>query len=556
MLQEKNIMRINQNIFLKIVSFFLFSIFLLVGLFSFRDYGLTIDEEFQRASGFYWLDYVLNFTNFESLKTSVDEIISKPRHFTLPPPEEYNQWGVIFDLPMALIETIFEIEDQKDYYHLRHFFNFILFFCSSIFFFKLLLNRFSNYKLSILGTLFYVLSPRIYGNSFYNNKDLIFLSLLTIALFFCFKLFEKINFKNLLLFSFFAAACTASRVLGIFLLFSFIGFHFLSISLDKVKINKFFPIIICCFFYSIFLIILWPYLWSSPIGNFISAFKFFSNHYLDIKMLYDGDYIKSTNLPYMYILKWIFITTPILYIFLFLFGYLKTISNFFKNIFNMESYNSSVNFWESESEKKDLFILFNLTIILFYLILFKTVLYNGWRHIYFLNVFIIYFSTLGLYNIGLYLNSKFKTNLHYFITIIFLVSVSFKMISYHPFQSLYFNNYLKNITHEKFEIDYWGLSGKKFLNDLIESNKDKASIFVGVASYLPLERSAYLLENKERKIINIVGQNYSEADYIYTNFIYEEGKYKDFKYKIPENFTLIYDFKIDGFKVYEVYKKN
>ena len=222
----------------------------------------------------------------------------------------------------------------------------------------------------------------------------------------------------------------------------------------------------------------------------------------------------------------------------------------------MESYNSSGNFWESESEKKDLFILFNLTIILFYLILFKTVLYNGWRHIYFLNVFIIYFSTLGLYNIGLYLNSKFKTNLHYFITIIFLVSVAFKMISYHPFQSLYFNNYLKNITHEKFEIDYWGLSGKKFLNDLIESNKDKASIFVGVASYLPLERSAYLLENKERKIINIVGQNYSEADYIYTNFIYEEGKYKDFKYKIPENFTLIYDFKIDGFKIYEVYKKN
>lgn len=556
MLQEKNIMIINQNILLKIVSFFLFSIFLLVGLFSFKDYGITIDEEFQRASGFYWLDYVLNFTNFESLKTSVNDIISKPRHFTLPPPEKYNQWGVIFDLPMALIETIFRIEDQKDYYHLRHFFNFILFFCSSIFFFKLLLDRFYNYRISILGTLFYVLSPRIYGSSFYNNKDLIFLSLLTIALYFCFKLFEKINFKNLLLFSFFAAACTASRVLGIFLLLSFIGFYFLSISLDKVKINKFFPVINCCFLYSIFLIILWPYLWSNPLVNFLSAFKFFSNHYLDIKMLYDGDYIKSTNLPYLYILKWILITTPLLYIILFVFGYLKTISNFFNRVLNIENNNSNGNFWEGKNEKKDLFILFNLTVILFYLILFKTVLYNGWRHIYFLNIFIIYFSTLGLYNIDLYLNSKFKTNLHFFITVIFLISVVFKMFSYHPFQSLYFNNYLKNMTHEKFEIDYWGLSGKKFLKDLIETNKDKDSISIGVASYLPLERSAYLLEKEKREIINIVGQNYYEADYIYTNFIYEEGKYKDFKYKIPENFTLINDFKIDGFKVYEVYKKN
>ena len=38
----------------KNITYFLFSIFFLVGLFTFRDYGMWTDEEFQRFSGFYW----------------------------------------------------------------------------------------------------------------------------------------------------------------------------------------------------------------------------------------------------------------------------------------------------------------------------------------------------------------------------------------------------------------------------------------------------------------------------------------------------------------------
>ena len=36
---------------------------------------------------------------------------------------------------------------------------------AQVFFFKILLNRFYDYYLSIIGTLFYILSPRIYGNN-------------------------------------------------------------------------------------------------------------------------------------------------------------------------------------------------------------------------------------------------------------------------------------------------------------------------------------------------------------------------------------------------------
>ena len=129
------------------------------------------------------------------------------------------------------------------------------------------------------------------------------------------------------------------------------------------------------------------------------------------------------------------------------------------------------------------------------------------------------------------------------------------MLVYHPFQNIYFNNYFKNISHSKFEIDYYGLSGKKFLKEVLDLEKNNKIIRIGVASWLPLERSIKLLNQEERERIKIVSQNFSNADYIYTNFISEVDKNFNDKYEIPSNFIKINEFLVDNIKVYETYKK-
>ena len=53
----------------------------------------------------------------------------------------------------------------------------------------------------------------------------------------------------------------------------------------------------------------------------------------------------------------------------------------------------------------------------------------------------------------------------------------------------------------------------------------------------------------------IVGQNYENADYLYTNFISEVDKNIDDKYKIPDNFNIINEFILDNITVYQVFKK-
>ena len=130
------------------------------------------------------------------------------------------------------------------------------------------------------------------------------------------------------------------------------------------------------------------------------------------------------------------------------------------------------------------------------------------------------------------------------------------MIIYHPYQNLYFNNFFNKNAQKKFEVDYWGLSGKKFLEYILNLEKNKKLIKIGTASYLPLERSTKLLNEKDRKKISIIGQNFQDADYLFTNFMSEVDKNSDDKYKIPDNFSKIDELIINDTVVYQVFKKN
>ena len=545
---------INQNNnFIKKITYVIFLLFFFIGIYTYKDYGISVDEEFERRVGFYWLEYVLSFTTFDNFYNSALLKLNEITGFTLPTAKDNKFYGVIFNLPMAFLEVVFEINDSKEYFHLRHLFNFLLFFVSSIFFYKLLLSRFLKYNIALLGTLFFILSPRIYGDSFFNNKDIVFLSLVSIALYFCIKAIEKDNYKNLLIFSIFAAICTSSRILGIIFPISFILFYFLSFFQENKNLKK---IIFFTISYFIFLIIFWPALWENPIENFFLAFKYFSDlQGFNIKMFFNGEYISTNFLPYSYIFTWILITTPILYILLFLIGYYYIFKKLFIRFINIKEKSNYPDLWRDINEKQDLFIFFILTSVIFYLITFNVILYTGWRQIYFLNVFIIYISVHGFYKIHLNLKSKIKPNIQFGLIGLFLIFIVYKMIIYHPYQNLYFNSVFNKNAHNKFEVDYWGLTGKKFLESVLILEKNKNQIKIGVASFIPLERSLKLLSKEEREKIIIVGQDYEKADYIYTVFISEVDINGNDKYKIPSNFTKIDEFILDNIKIYEVFKK-
>ena len=117
----------------KIKSHFLIIIFsiiyLLIGFLTYKDYGIGIEEHFQRSSGFYWLNYIFQLFDIDTYNITINNKIIdiKTALPNLPPVEIAKNYGVLFDLPTAFIEVFFEINDSKNYFHLRHLFNYLIF---------------------------------------------------------------------------------------------------------------------------------------------------------------------------------------------------------------------------------------------------------------------------------------------------------------------------------------------------------------------------------------------------------------------------------------------
>ena len=544
----------SNNFFFKNISIFFLIFYFFIGLFLVDDYGISVDEEFQRFSGFYWLNFILELTSFENFKIYVENKFEEINGLSLPNPKNYKFYGVIYDLPLAFIEAILKIEEPKEYFLLRHYANFTIFFISSVFFYLILKNRFKNDIIIFLGLLLYVSSPRIFGHSFYNNKDIVFLSLVTVTFFFIFKFIEHKNLKNIIIAGLFSSITCASRIVGIFIPLFFIFYLIILKENEKFNIKKKIKIIslyLLTFF--LFLIIFWPYLWASPFNNFVYSLKIFSKYPEEFQMLFNGRYVNSNYLPLSYLPTWITITMPLLSLFLFLNGFINFSKRFFLRLVNIKENFLPNDFWRSINESKDFIIFTCFLLIFFYIILSNTDIYNGWRHLYFLHFFITYIAIFGLH----ILNIKFKKIKHFLlIPFLFIMLNFYDLIKFHPYQGSYFNQLILKSKKNSFEVDYWGTAGVRFLKEILSYEKNSDKINIAVASFLPLERSVKLLDYNEAKKIRIVGQDYSKAEYIFNNNISEVNKFKNKKYEIPNNFKKISEFYIKDFMMYEIYKKN
>ena len=110
-----------------LTSFYL--IFLIVGIFTVKDYGIGIEEIFQRASGFYWLKFIISIFGFEYLGTLSEFkfLESYSINPSLPKVTDNLAYGIIFDLPVAFIELLINFDDFKYNIYLKHFLSFLFF---------------------------------------------------------------------------------------------------------------------------------------------------------------------------------------------------------------------------------------------------------------------------------------------------------------------------------------------------------------------------------------------------------------------------------------------
>jgi len=538
-------MNLKKNLFISLY----FLILLVIGFLIFPDYGISLDEDNTRINGFVALKYIAEIFS-SSFVMSINEIINVPN---------MNNWseqgiGIIFDLPTAFFELYFGITDSKNYYQMRHFVNFVFFFISVYFFFLLAKKRFNSLFFGLLGASLLVLSPRIFAQSFYNNKDIIFMSLFIIGLFTFINFLNNPSYKNAIFFSIASALAIDIRILGTLLPILFLFFIFLKMYREKKYRNKSTkPLVFFILILPLFTIIFWPYLWENPIENFFLVFKSLSDYSSGPPyILYFGEFINPENLEWHYPLIWIFITTPVLNIILFIIGLIFIFLRLMKRIFRLEENGIYNDLWRGKNELQDLIFLSTFIIPLFLIITLNSTLYDGWRHLYFIYPSFLMIALTGLYYAKA-LFFKNRAKLVSFALLILLLPTTLWMYKNHPYQNVYFNIFAGKNFNEKFEMDYWGVSNSDALKYI--GNKDKNRVKVAAISTTDLLISKKILAKRIREKIDIV-YDISKADYIINNFRDWKGikKVKDFK--IPNNFRIMHEIKVDGISINTIYKRN
>lgn len=487
----------------KLIICLFFILFFAIGLIIFKDYGISWDERRSRTNGLVNLKYVI-----------------KKDPLLLSYEDKY--YGPVFEIFLVAIEKVFNLtENTRAVYLMRHLATFLCFYLGVIFFYHLTKNHFNSWKIGLLGSLFLILSPRIFSHSFYNSKDLPFLAIFIISIYTLTKFLDRKSLANAILHALVCAFLIDIRILGI-IVPAITALFFIPHLLKK----NFSSFLFYFFLLVVLTILFWPILWTNPLYHFLEAFRQMSSFSWQRTVLYLGNYLEAGNLPWYYIPVWLAISTPIIYTLFFLIGFFITAK-------------------PSKNKKNDLIFTLWFILPLAAVVLLRSVLYDSWRQMFFIYPAFLIISLKGLVFIFKKTNSRIKAIILLTIFLSFFKTFHF-IVKNHPYQNLYFNRIAGKTMEEvknNFELDYWGLSYRQGLEYILKNDQsEKISVYVPNE---PGKNNADILPEKDRQRLVYV-ESPDKAKYFLSNYRWHKEEYS---YK-----NEFYSIKVGGAKIMVVYK--
>jgi hypothetical protein len=294
---------------------------------------------------------------------------------------------------------------------------------------------------------------------------------------------------------------------------------------------------------TIFIFLFWPLLWTNPWQHFMEALRQVKNFPQDCLMLYCGQTIRSLHLPWHYIPVWIMVTTPLAYSIFFFSGLYSLLKGFClarKNSFFARIEDGGYLLW------------FLMPLVLIFVT--KPVLYDGWRHLFFIYPAFLMIALIGFAAAIECIKSQPRRSLAAFLCGVLVFTLGLNMLTTatfmirnHPFQNVYFNRLAGRSLQEagkRFELDYWGLSIRQGLEYILKNDQDKLIKIQGDDERL-VRQNSWILPNEGKKRFLYV-KDKSEAKYFVTVFRWNKG---DLGFGRE-----IYAIKVGGAKIMAVYK--
>jgi len=312
--------------------------------------------------------------------------------------------------------------------------------------------------LSCAATLFLFLSPRMFAEGHYNNKDMVLLSLVLLTLWLALRLMEKPCVARALLFSLAGAATANTKVIGLMVW----GLCALAVLWRQVAGRRMTgrvwgAAITALASFAVFYALLTPAMWADPIGylsygfNSAAGFTRWENY-----VLFRGSvfFLKEVHLPVYYLPYMILVTTPIWLILLIAAG----------QIFAFGRVLAARRRFAMDETAMALALCSLLWLLpLGFAVLAKPTLYNGWRHFYFLYGPMLALAAYGLKRAAealRRLQSPIVRTLGAGALTLCMAVTGWQIAASHPNQYAYYNELVSSRENlsEYLELDYWNVS--------------------------------------------------------------------------------------------------
>ena len=513
-----------------------FLLLLLLGISRYRDYGISFDEARQRFTGAVTVKYLAKAFHVPASRD--------PWMERLPSLATYRDrdYGVAFEAPAFALEQLLGLKDFRDVYMFRHLLTFLVSLGGVCAVYRLALRRFSDWRIGLLSALFLVLTPRLFAESFYNSKDIVFMAVFAVAMNTTISFVLRPGVKMALLHALATAVAIDVRIMALLLVI--ISLVFLMIRLIRREL----PLGKTCLLLALYMVItctlvivMWPYLWSRPLGHFVQAFKNMAQFRFGDEMRYMGAFFQPTALPWHYTFTWIGITTPFFYLVLFVVGVFVTCR---------QIVNRGMKLWLNDAELQDILFLALFFGPIAAVISFHSVLYNGWRQLYFIYPAFLLLATRGWVVVW----STERTWTRYKVSLLVLTTISVVytaiwMWKAHPLENVYFNVLAGKNVKARYDMDYWGLGNRRALEYILEHDNSPV-ITVWADSLTPLEKSLLMLKPEDRRRISIE-PNKAIPYYLLTNYM--KVKETD-NAKFGREYKLFYERKVGDQVVLSVFK--
>ena len=425
-------------------------LFLIAGLAIVDDYGVSPDTETQRSIALNTLNYILH-DDQTLLRRAADRF-----------------YGVAFEAPLFLLtERVLGLEDPRHVYLARHVLTHLWFliggFCC-----YLLARRLSGDRLiALLVMLLFLLSPRIYAQSFFNSKDAVFASAFVMALLVASRAFDRDSVGAYRWCGAAAGLLVNLRIMGVVLfavVLVFRAWAWFRAGGDAARRRVVATTGVFALWGGLVLFISLPYLWGDPAGRLAEMVVMLAAYPNIVFELFRGQEFSSAALPWDYVLRWFAISQPPVTLLLGLLG-LGALGLAAGGVVRRGAGAGPGAAWGVAELRFGVLLATCFVLPLLAFVLLRPNTLNSWRHFYFLHgpfCLLATFALMGLRQLSVRgLRTGWLGGAACALTAAGLCVVAVQMAQIHPNQYLYFNFLADRKTperlNERYETDYWNM---------------------------------------------------------------------------------------------------